>query len=71
LWVDPSGRLAEVVFSVQEIEQLKAGKAVGSYAPDHPVARWTYGEASAAIRRRLGEIEARQQELRGDFGDAS
>jgi hypothetical protein len=63
-WVDANGKLCEVVFSPQEIEQLNQGQAVTSYSPSHPVARWHNDEARAHIERHLAEIDARQDELR-------
>jgi hypothetical protein len=46
------GKLCEVVFSDDEIEQLKAGKAVTSDAPQRPVRRWTTEETLPHLARR-------------------
>ena len=65
-WVDASGKLAEVVFTTEEIERLKGGKAVTSYSPSHPVARWQAAEALPHLERRIGEIEREQRDLPGE-----
>jgi hypothetical protein len=63
MWVDPSGRLAEVRFTPEQEARLAEGLPVFDA---EPVARWTAEEAKPHLRRRIDEIDAEQRDLLGE-----